>query len=153
MARKGSERLRMLLKLAAMKEQQAARQLGASSERLQQAEQQSRQLVQYRDEYQDQYVARTSGQSFSRSDLLNFQGFFRQLEQVQEQQTRVIDLRTDERERARQAWLETHTKRQLLTRVRERRLQKEALDAEKKLQRELDDRSQRKAFNSRAEHE
>lgn len=153
MARSSSERLRTLLKLAQMKEQQAARALGERSERLLQAQQQGRQLVEYCDEYQSQYAARATGQTFSRTDLLNYQGFFRQLEHVQEQQQRVIEQRNEEREQARGAWLELHTRRRLLAQVRERRLLREALEAEKKLQRELDDRSARGAFDARAERE
>lgn len=149
--KKSSERLRTLLKLAELKEQQAARLLGLTSERLQQAEQQSRQLIQYSEEYQGQYVARSTGQSLSRRDLLNYQGFFSQLERVQEQQQRVIEMRDEERERARAAWLETYRKRHLLAQVRERRLQREAQADEKKLQGELDDRAQRNAHLKRGE--
>ena len=149
--KKSSERLRTLLKLAELKEQQAARQLGVTSERLQQAQRQSHQLVQYSEEYQQQYVARGAEQTFSRRDLLNYQGFFSQLEQVQEQQRRVIDMRNEEREHARAAWLETYRKRHLLAQVRERRLQREAQAAEKKLQGELDDRAQRNAHLKRSE--
>jgi flagellar export protein FliJ len=142
MARKSSDRLRTLLKLAALREQQAARQLAASGERLQQAEQQSRQLTVYQQEYQNQYVSRGQ-QQLSGRDLLNYHGFFRQLEQAQVQQGRAIEQRDQEREGARQSWLATHAKRRLLTQIRERRLASEQQEAEKRLQRELDDRVQR----------
>ena len=144
MARKSSQRLQALLKLAQLKEQQAARQLGEANGRLEQAQRQSSQLVQYRDEYQGQYLERTGGQSFSRRDLLNYQGFFQQLEHVQEQQQRVIEQRDGERDQARDAWLDLYSRRLLLQRVRERRLQREQQEADKKQQRELDDRAARR---------
>lgn len=142
MARKGSDRLQTLLKLAAMREQAAARQLAQSSERLQQAQQQSQQLRQYEHDYQQSYVDHGS-ETVSRSFLLNYQGFFRQLETAQTQQHQTIELRVGDREQARLRWLEQYTKRHLLNRVREQRLASEALAAEKKTQRELDDRPPR----------
>lgn len=143
MARKSSERLRTLLQLTALRENQAARQLAASVERLQQAQQQSRQLSAYEQEYHQQYVSRGE-QSFSRNDLLNYQGFFRQLEHAQSQQVQNINERADEREQARLAWLQLHARNRLLAQLRQRRLAREQLEEEKKLQRELDDRASRR---------
>lgn len=140
MARKSSERLRTLLKLAAMKEQFAARQLAASSERLQQAQQQSRDLAVYNTEYQSRYLEH-GRRALSRTELLNYQGFFRQLDNAQTQQQAAIEQRDADRERARQAWLALYARRRLLAQVRERRLLREQLEEEKKLQRELDDRA------------
>lgn len=146
MARKSSERLQTLLKLAAMREQAAARQLALSSERLQQAQLQSQQLQQYEQDYQHRYVE-LSGTAVSRNFLLNYQGFFHQLETAQTQQTHAIELRAGDREQARLRWLEQHARRRLLSRVREQRLASEALSAEKKVQRELDDRVPRVAVS------
>lgn len=143
MARKGSERLQTLLKLAAMREQAAARQLAQSNERLLQAQQQSQQLQQYERDYQQRYLEGSTA-PVSRDFLLNYQGFFRQLEAAQLQQHRAITLREGDREQARLRWLEQYMKRRLLTRLREQRLANEALVAEKKVQRELDDRASRR---------
>lgn len=146
MARKSSERLRVLLKLAGMREQAAARQLAASSEQLQQAQQQSRQLAQYERDYQQRYVDVGSG-PVNRNFLLNYQGFFRQLEVVQVQQGRAIELRESDREQARLRWIETYAKRRLLTNVRKRRLADELQESEKKVQREIDDRQPRNSHS------
>lgn len=146
MARKGSERLQTLLKLAAMREQVAARHLAQSNERLQQAAEQSRQLQQYEQDYQQRYVS-DGATPVSRNFLLNYQGFFRQLETAQVQQQRAIQIREGDRELARQRWLEQYMKRRLLTQLRERRLTSEALTVEKKLQREFDDRASRQAID------
>ncbi|HEY3698471.1 MAG TPA: flagellar export protein FliJ [Spongiibacteraceae bacterium] len=142
MARKSSERLLVLLKLAGMREQAAARQLAASSERLQQAQQQSTQLAQYERDYQQRYID-AGAEPVNRNFLLNYQSFFRQLEVVQVQQGRAIELRESDREQARLRWIEIYVKRRLLTNVRERRLAGELQEAEKKVQREIDDRSPR----------
>lgn len=143
MARKGSDRLQTLLKLAAMREQAAARQLGQSSERLQQAQLQSQQLQQYEQDYQQRYVD-SGAEPVSRNFFLNYQSFFRQLESAQTQQARAIALRESDREQARLRWLEQYSRRRLLDRVREQRLASEALATEKKVQREVDDRASRK---------
>lgn len=139
MARKRSERLQALLKLTAMKEQNAVRALAASSERLQQAQQQRQQLAEYEHDYQRQYT--DVDKPVDRSFFINFQGFFRQLDNVQKQQELAIKMRDYEREQARLRWVELYSKQRLLTKVRERWLQAEAAEADKKLQGELDDRA------------
>lgn len=144
MARKSSERLRTLLKLISMREQMAARQLAATTERLQQAQQQSRQLVQYERDYQQRYVEQAREQPVSRNFLTNYQGFFRQLETAQVQQGRAVELRETDRETARLRWIEQHARRRLLDKVRERRVADETMAAEKKVQREVDDHAQRR---------
>lgn len=138
--KKPSDRLKVLLRLAEMKEQNAARRLAADSERLQQAQEQGRQLALYEKDYQQGYVDR-GAQALTRQNLLNYQGFFRQLEQVQTQQQRTIEHRDHEREAARQQWVEQYSRRKLLMQIRERRLAVEQMKAEKKFQAELDDRT------------
>lgn len=146
MARKASQRLQTLLKLAALREDAAARQLAQSNERLLQAQTQSRQLQQYERDYQQRY-ADSGAAPVTRQFLLNYQRFFRQLESAQVQQLQAVTLRETEREQARLRWVEQYSKRRLLAGLREQRLAGEALDAEKKVQRELDDRAARRATN------
>ena len=145
MTRKPSQRLQTLLKLADLREQQAAKALAAQAERLQQAEQQQRALVQYEREYQQSFVERSQGTAFSGRDLLNYQGFFHQLESAQQTQARTVQLRDHAREQARLRWLELNAKRRLLEQLRERRLRREEAEQDRKLQRDIDDRSARAA--------
>jgi flagellar FliJ protein len=152
MARKSSERLQVLLKLAALKEQTAARRLARQSESLQQAQEQGRQLALYEHDYQQNYIERGT-QTLSRHNLLNYQGFFRQLEQVQEQQIRTIAHRDYEREAARVNWVQLYARRRLLAQVRERRLALEQLAEDKKLQREMDDHTARRQAALKAERQ
>jgi flagellar export protein FliJ len=126
-----------------MKEQAAARQLAQGSERLQQAKEQGRQLALYEKDYQQSFVER-GAQVLNRQHLLNYQGFFRQLEHVQEQQGHTIAHRDHERETARLQWVQLYARRRLLAQVRERRLVIERLAADKKLQREIDDHTARR---------
>lgn len=142
MAKKRSERLLALLKLAHMREDSAARQLANSSEKLQQARQQSQQLATYSDEYQQQFQQRTQ-QSVSVRDLRNFQGFFRQLDSVQVQQHALIEQRNREREQARLQWLQLYHRRRVLDEIRERSKAQEEAARERKLQSEFDDRAAR----------
>lgn len=149
--KKASQRLQVLLRLAEMREQNAARQLAADSERVHQAKEQGRQLALYEKDYQQGFVERGPDQPLNRQSLLNYQGFFRQLEHVQTQQQRTIDQREREREAARLQWIEQYSRRRLLTRVRERRLAQEQLKAEKKLQAEIDDHTVRRQLQRAAE--
>lgn len=149
MAQKSSKRLQTLLRLAEMKEQAAVRQLGATIERLHQAQQQSEQLTAYEQDYRERYVDQGGAQPVNRQFLMNFSGFFRQLENAQTQQGNMIMRREHEREIARKHWIELHAKRRLLANVRQRRLLSEMLAAEKKLQLEIDDRAARKQFTNR----
>jgi flagellar FliJ protein len=148
--KKPSQRLQVLLRLAQMREQDAARELAAESERLQQAQEQGRQLALYEKDYQQGFVDR-GAQTLNRQNLLNYQGFFRQLEHVQTQQQRNIEQRDREREAARLQWIEQYSRRKLLTRIRERRLAQEQLKADKKLQAEIDDHTSRKLLQRAAE--
>lgn len=146
MVRKGSERLRTLLKLAAMREDAAAKRLAQSNEQLLNAKLQSQQLQQYEHDYQQRYTT-TGAAPVGKNFLLNYQGFFRQLEKAQLQQHRMIELRESDREKARLSWLEQYMKRKVLTRLREQRLNSESLIVEKKIQRDLDDRAARRHLN------
>lgn len=139
---KRSERLKVLLKLARMREENAARTLATSSEKLQQAERQGQQLAQYQREYEQQFSARSS-QAISMRDLRNFQGFFRQLDSVQAQQQQVLALRDHEREQARQQWIELYQRRRVLDQIRERAYAQEEAAQERKLQAQFDDRAAR----------
>lgn len=150
--KKASDRLKVLLRLADMKEQNAARQLAADSERLQQAREQGRQLAAYEQDYQQGFIER-GAQSLSRQNLLNYQGFFRQLEHVQSQQQRTIEHRDRDREVARLQWVELYARRRLLTEIRERRLVVERLKDDKKLQSEMDDHTARRQLVRTAERQ
>lgn len=136
---KPSQRLALLLKLAAQREQTAARALAASSERQQQAQQQAQQLADYSEEYVQRQVERAR-QPVSVRELANFQRFYGQLDHAQQQQARVVEQLEQEREKARQRWLSLHAREKLLEQLRAKRLAVEEVAAEKRRQRELDDR-------------
>jgi flagellar export protein FliJ len=141
--RKASARIATLLKLAALREQNAARAFASSNAKLEQARQQADQLENYGREYEQAF--RTIDTPLSASQLLNFHGFFGQLSAIQTQQEQTVQQRSTEQEAARQRWLEAYTRIQLLERIRQQRLAREQLEQEKRLQRELDDRPR---FNS-----
>jgi flagellar export protein FliJ len=140
--KKRSERMKVLLKLARMREDGAARVLAANSEKLQQAQRQSQQLALYNQEYQQQFTAQ-AGQAISMRDLRNFQGFIRQLDGVQVQQQQLIEQRDAEREQARQQWIHEYHRRRVLDQIRERSRNEEEAARERKLQSEFDDRAAR----------
>lgn len=133
----------MLLRLVALREERAARQLGAATEQRQAETERGRQLADYEREYQTQYLQRGGQQPMNRTQLLNYRGFFDQLEQIQQHQARVVADRDAALERARTAWLAQYAKRRLLTQVRDRARSREEEQRERLLQRELDDRPRR----------
>jgi flagellar export protein FliJ len=141
--RNPSQRLTILLRLAQMREEAAARQLGKASAQLSAAEQMSEQLASYEGEYHNSYLQRGASEPLSRQQLLNYQGFFQQLEQARSSQQQAIAQRAAEREQVRQQWLAQHARRRLLGQIRERRQLTESQQAEKRLQGELDDRVRR----------
>lgn len=136
---KRSARLQVLLQLARLREEGAARSLAEHSEKLQQAQRQSRQLEQYGEEYAQQYAARAA-QPLAMRELRNFQGFLRQLDDVQAQQLRAIEQRDAEREQARRQWLQLYQRRRVLDQIRARASAQEEAARERKLQSEFDDR-------------
>lgn len=136
---KPSQRLALLLKLAAQREQTAARALAASTEREQQARQQASQLAEYSDEYAQRQMERAR-QAVTARELANFQRFYGQLDRAQQQQIRVVQQLEQERESARQRWLSLNARQKLLEQLRAKRLAVEEIAAEKRRQRELDDR-------------
>jgi flagellar FliJ protein len=142
-AKKRSERLRSLLKLAQMREDNAARQLAANSEKLQQAREQTQQLALYNEEYQQRFLTQID-QPVSARNLRNFQGFFQQLDHVQVQQQHLIEQRDRERELARLQWLQLYNRRRVLDQIRERSKLEEDSVSERKLQSEFDDRAARR---------
>ena len=143
MAKKRSERLRSLLKLAQMREDNAARQLATNSEKLQQAREQNQQLALYNEEYQQRFLTQID-QPVSARNLRNFQGFFQQLDHVQVQQQHLIEQRDRERELARLQWLQLYNRRRVLDQIRERSKLEEDSVSERKLQSEFDDRAARR---------
>lgn len=147
MAQKRSQRLLALLKLAKMREDSAARLLNERGQQLQQSQQQAQQLAEYNAEYQQKYDEQAR-QQISVRDLRNFQGFFRQLDNVQLQHQRLLEQRDREREQARQQWLALYHRRRVLTQIRERSLGEEEAVRERKLQADFDDRASRGVQNT-----
>ena len=141
--RNASDRLTTLLRLVALREERAARQLGTATEQQQAEQRRHQQLVDYEREYETQYLSSSGQQPLNRAQLLNYRGFFNQLDQIQQHQERVVAERSAELERARAAWLAQYARRRLLTQVRDRERQLEEQRREVRLQREFDDRQRR----------
>src|SRR5690606_32920610 len=121
--RKPSQRLAILLRLAQMREEAAARQLGKASARLGAAEQMREQLASYQSEYHQNYLRKGASEPLNRQQLLNYQGFFQQLDNARSAQQQAIEQHAAEREKVRQQWLAQHARRRLLGQIRERREQ------------------------------
>ena len=140
---KRSERLKTVLKLAQLRQQQAAERLGEMTRNAQAQELQADQLKHYQLDYREHFKA-LGDNGASPSQLRNFQGFYRNLEQAIDTQGERALLARDQREVARQQWQRQYAREKNLQKLVERRILEEELQLDKKLQREQDDRPRRK---------
>lgn len=143
MAQKPSERLQTVLKLARLKEQQAAEKLASSIRNASNQDQQLDQLQNYKGEYNNQF-RRSVGEGVSALQLANFQRFYENLESVGETQRERKVLADRQREQARIQWQQLYARQQNLNALIESKQKQEDREQDKKLQREQDDR---KRFN------
>ena len=139
---KPSERLKTVLRLAQLRQQQAAEQLGELTRNAEAQALQADQLKHYQLEYAQQFRDLGSG-GVSAARLRNFQGFYGNLEQVIDTQGERVVLARNQQEAARQRWQQQYAREKNLQSLVERKAFEEQLQVEKKLQRLLDDRPRR----------
>ncbi len=143
MTQKPSKRLQTVLKLARLKEQQAAEKLASCIRNAANHNQQLDQLQNYKGEYNNQF-RRSVGEGVSALQLANFQRFYENLESVGETQRERKILADKQREQARLHWQQLYARQQNMNSLIESKQQQEERELEKKQQREQDDR---KRFN------
>ena len=143
MKQKTSQRLQTVLKLAQIKEQQAAEKLAASIRQLASDQQQEQQLVTYKQEYSAQFKyigADNQSEGVSAAQMANYQRFYGNLEAAGNTQHQQVELATQQQEQARALWQQQYSRQKNMEKLVQQKRQQEESELENKLQREQDDR-------------
>jgi flagellar protein FliJ len=137
-----SEKLKPAARVAESREHDAARALGVSQRRLTELETKLEELYRYRDEYAER-LARSNG-SLDAGQLADFRAFLTRLnEAIAYQEARVHEAR-QEHEQSRGQWAFSRRKVDALGKVIARFVEEERHDEDRREQRDLDDRAQRR---------
>ncbi len=143
--KKTSQRLQVVLKLARLRQQLAAEQLGTTLHNVETQQRQVEQLKHYQLDYSEHLKA-LGAQGTTASHLQNYQRFMDNLEQaVIAQQQRTV-LAEDQKEQARSQWQQQYAREKNLEALVERKQREEQQVVDNRLQREQDDRRPVKPF-------
>ena len=135
-----SRRMEPVARVAAHREQDAAKDLGKQQEVLAGQRAQLDELTQYRIDYAAQFQERAGG-GVSATALQDYRQFLDKLDQAIQQQQMVIERQELEVERHRQRWLELRTRCNAMDKVVERFRSEERRAADRREQSETDERS------------
>lgn len=122
--RKRSDQIATVLKLAALREQQAARRLGRSQQGIDQLKAQAQQLQSYQREYGAQFLDQGT-QGLSAQALRNYQGFFRNLDQAGVAQSQRIERADQQHQQLLEAWKSAYWRRETMDDLLQQRLAEE----------------------------
>ena len=137
-----SEKLKPAARVAETRERDAARLLGASQRYIAELEGKLEELYRYRDEYAERL--RRADTRLDANQLADFRAFLTRLnEAIAYQESRVREARV-EHEKTRGRWVFTRRKVDALGKVLARCAEEERHDADRREQRDSDDRSQRR---------
>lgn len=141
MSKKKIERLRLLLNLAERKRKEAERLLGESQQRVIQAEAGLKQLKQYQLEYQQQFQA-AGRNGLSSGGIQTYQAFISKVGATCLQQEQVIRQSRGQLEQVEIHWRKAMAHHKAMQKLLDKALDEQRLLTEKRLQQELDERSQ-----------
>jgi len=141
MAVKRSERLQVVLTLAERKRQEADRFLADAQRRVNQGEAGIQQLQGYLREYQQQFT--TSGQQgVSIGALQSQQAFMQKINSTIHEQERALEQAREQLQQIRIYWQQTYARQKGIERLIRKAREEEQLQVERRLQQEIDERSQ-----------
>lgn len=143
-----SKRMNPVLRVAEHREKDAARRLGQTQQRLQQQQARLQELIGYRDEY-NQKFQQTCSAGVDVKQLQEYRLFLSRLNDAIAHQQRVIANAEREVEQARAGWLRTRTRSQALDKVRDRFIEAERREADRREQADSDERSTQSAGRGR----
>jgi len=143
MAKKRSQRMGVVHKVAQLDEKRAADALNAARVQLQQAQQQLDDFINYRGDYLKNSPQQTQARVNPR-ELMNYVGFVAQLDNVIDRQRETVARIDEQYQRAVQLWQQRQRYQQKIGELRDKALQKEQFATEKNLQSQIDDASARK---------
>nr|WP_067287591.1 flagellar export protein FliJ [Marinobacterium profundum] len=140
--KKRSQRMALLQDLAERKKRQADQFMADSRARVNQGEVTLRQLEQYLTEYQQQL--QQQGQAgIAVAQMLMARAFVEKIEASIRQHRETMKTNAEQLEQVEQYWRQAYGHQCAMKNLTERALTQERVEAEKQLQKELDDRSQR----------
>ncbi|WP_339673706.1 flagellar export protein FliJ [Dasania marina] len=143
MAKKPSQRLQVVLKLAHIKQQQAADKLAQASAALQRNRSQGEQLQTYQGEY-NRHFHSFEQQPVSSQQMRNYQRFYNSLEEAVYTQAQRSAVSETQYEHHRLNWQKAYASEKNMEKLVLRKQQQETKTEDVKLQRELDDRGRSK---------
>lgn len=137
---KVSKRLQTVLKLARLRQDQAAEKLGDALTSARAQDLQMQQLQDFQQDYRNRFSQLGSDDPLSASRLQNFQRFYGNLEQALETQQQRLELAGIQRDQARSHWQKQYARTKNMQSLIERKEQDELREEDGKVQREQDDR-------------
>lgn len=137
-----SKRMQPIARLAADRERQAARDLGASRREFEAQRVRLGELQGYRDDYAARFRS-ASAQGIDAAQLRDFHAFIARLNEAIAQQERLVTAARREWEACAARWQGLRTRTQALDRVVERLQQGEAREVRRREQGDSDERAQR----------
>lgn len=141
MKKRRVERFQLLLKLAERKRKEADRLLGESQQRVQQAEKGLEQLKLYQLEYQQQFTA-AGQEGLTSAQLQIHQSFIAKVSSAGEQQRGALLQSRAQLEQVELHWRKTQAHYRAMQKLLEKALKEKRHLDEKRLQQQLDERSQ-----------
>ena len=144
MAKKRSQRMGVVHKVAQLEEQRAADALATVRTQLQHAQQQLEQFIHYRADYMQNSPHKQNQTRVNPREFINFNNFILQLDDVIERQRDVIARIDEQYQRAVQIWQQKQRYQQKIGELKDKAHVTEQLTMEKRLQAQIDDASARK---------
>ena len=138
-----SDRLKPIQQVAQVRERDAARAYGESQRRLQDEEGRLAELEAYRNEYLARFRT-LQQQGITVAQLLEYQAFLGKLEAALRHQQEIVALRRGDAERRMAAWTDRRTHTRAMDRAVEHLVEAEQEAGERRDQKALDDRNQRR---------
>lgn len=139
MAKRRSDRMKLLQRLAEQREQVAVRSMGKSRQNLQAQQGRLNELDDFLKDYQQKFQ-HTGAQGMTGATIQLYQQFMRQLDQAIEQQQTAVSAADVDCQKKKKQWQATHTTTRIYDKTVERLVDKEQQHAQRQEQKEADDR-------------
>lgn len=138
-----SDRLKPIQQVAQVRERDAARAFGEAQRRLQDEEQRLAELEAYRNEYLERFRG-LQQQGITVAQLLEYQAFLGKLDAALRHQEEIVELRRGDADRRMAAWTDRRTHTRAMERAVENLEEAELQAGERRDQKALDERNQRR---------
>ena len=139
MAKRRSERMKLLQRLAEKREEMAALAMGKSQQNLQTQKGRLNELGDFLKDYQQQFQ-HTGARGMTAASMRQYQQFMQQLDQAIVQQRGAVSAADAECQQKQQQWQQTHTTTRIYDKTVEKIVDKEHQHDQRMEQKEADDR-------------